>query len=62
MTPKVRLVLRAVAVGAGTAGSQLQASASWDSTVVRAAAIGGGLAALEVFTPLNALVGAGKKP
>lgn len=60
LTPDLRVALRAVTVGALVALEQLQASASWDGSVVRAAIVAGALAGLEVFTPLNALVGPGK--
>lgn len=60
LTPQLRVALRAFAVGVGVALESLQASGSWDGAVVRGAIIAGSLAALEVFTPLNALVGPGK--
>lgn len=55
--PQLRLVLRAVLVGLITLGEQLQQSAAWDNALFRSAITGAILAALEVFTPLNALVG-----
>lgn len=60
LTPTIRLILRALLVGGGVVIEQLQASATWDATVIRAAIVAGALAALEFFTPLNAVVGPGK--
>jgi hypothetical protein len=58
--PVVRLALRALLVFVLSAAAQLQASDSWDGTVLRAALSAGVLAALEVFTKLNPSVGVGK--
>jgi hypothetical protein len=59
--PWVRLAGRAIAVGITTAVTQIHNSngteIAWQSVVVAAV-----LAALEVFTPLNALVGVFKTP
>lgn len=59
--PLVRLVVRALLVGAGVLVAQLQASDHLDASVLRAAAVAAGLAALEVFTPLNQAAGLFKK-
>lgn len=55
--PQIRLVLRAVLAGLLTLGTQLQQSAAWDNALLRSAIVAAVLAALEVFTPLNAVVG-----
>ena len=55
--PKVRLVGRAVVVGVSVLVAQLQAADHWDGALLRAAAVAGVLAAVEVLTPLNQLVG-----
>lgn len=62
MTPAVRLGLRAALVGVTSLLVQLQQSAAWDGALLRAAITGAVLAALEVLTPLNALVGVAKPP
>jgi len=60
MTPAIRLILRALVVFATTVLAQLQASDTWDGTLLRSAIAAGVLALLEFFTPLNATVGIGK--
>lgn len=60
MTPTVRVILRALVVFATTTLAQLQASDSWDGTLLRSAISGGVLALLEYLTPLNASVGPNK--
>lgn len=60
MNPTVRLILRALVVGATTFGVQLQQSTVWDSALLRAAIVAAILAGLEALTPLNAVVGPGK--
>lgn len=60
MTPTVRLVLRALAVGATVLLTQLQQSSGWDGAVWQSALAAGVLAALEYLTPLNPNVGVGK--
>lgn len=62
MSATWRLVLRAVLTGLTTLLIQLQQSSGWDTAVVEAAIVAGVLASLEALTPLNALVGLGKKP
>ncbi len=61
MSPIWRLVLRAVLVGATTLLVQLQQSDGWSAAVIEAAVVAGVLATLEALTPLNQLVGVGKK-
>lgn len=56
----LRLVLRAVLVGVTSLLVQLQQSATWDSALLRSAIVAAILAALEVATPLNAVVGLAK--
>lgn len=58
--PQVRLALRAVLVGVTSLVVQLQQNAAWDTALLRSAIIGAILAALEVFTPVNAVVGPNK--
>lgn len=60
MSPSIRLALRAVLVGVTSLAVQLQQNAAWDTALLRSAIIGAVLAALEVFTPVNAVVGPGK--
>lgn len=57
MTPTIRLILRAVLVGVTSFLVQLQQSTNWDNALWRAAIPAAILAALEVLTPLNAVVG-----
>jgi len=61
MSATWRLAVRALAVGLTTLLVQLQQSSSWSTAVVEAAVVAAVLAALEVLTPVNALVGFGKK-
>lgn len=58
--PQIRLALRALLAGLLTLGTQLQQSAAWDNALLRSAIVAAVLAALEVFTPVNAVVGPGK--
>lgn len=58
----VRLAGRAIAAGIMTAIVMVQATEPGDSIAWRSIAVAGGLAALEVFTPLNKLVGLFKAP
>lgn len=60
MTPTLRVILRALVVFATTTLAQLQASDTWDGTLIRSAVAGGILALLEFLTPLNPNVGPGK--
>ena len=60
--PVVRLIARALVAGAAAFVAQLQASESWDAALLRSALIAAVLAAVEVLTPVNAVVGAWKKP
>lgn len=56
----VRLAVRALAVGAVTFAAQFVDQAghvNYSSAGLHAAIVAGALAALEVFTPLNSLVG-----
>lgn len=58
--PQIRLALRALLAALLSLAVQLQQNAAWDNAVIRSAIIGAVLAALEVFTPVNAVVGPGK--
>lgn len=60
MTATWRLALRAVAVGLTSFLVQIQGSTAIDAAILKAAIVGGILAALEVLTPLNAVVGLNK--
>lgn len=61
-TPLVRLGVRAILVGAAVLVAQLQAADDPTSgSVLIAALVAAGWAALEAFTPLNSLVGYFKK-
>jgi hypothetical protein len=60
MSPALRLVARAIAAGLLAFLSQVQASDSWDASLLRSAIVAGILAALEYLTPLNGTVGPGK--
>lgn len=60
--PQLRLILRAVLVGVVTFAERLQASSSWDKSLVEGAIVAAVLAGAEAFTPLNAVVGVGKTP
>lgn len=60
LTPTLRLVGRAITAFLLSFLTQLQAAESWDSSLLRAAVVGGVLAAIEVGTPLNSTVGLGK--
>ena len=55
--PKGRLAARALVVGAVVLGKCLWNADAVDATVLQAALAAAGMAAIEVFTPLNALVG-----
>lgn len=55
--PKGRLAGRALVVGAVVLGKCLWNADAVDATVLQAALAAAGMAAIEVFTPLNALVG-----
>ncbi len=59
-SPVGRLVGRAIVAGLLSFLALLQASDSWDWSVVRAGLVGAVLAAVEVLTPLNATVGVNK--
>ena len=56
--PVVRLAIRSILVGLAVVVAQLQAADDPSSkSVLVAAVVAGGWAALEAFTPLNSLVG-----
>ncbi len=57
--PVTRLVGRAVVAGVAAAFVLLQTTSDW-STAWKAAVVSGVLAACEVFTPLNKIVGVNK--
>jgi hypothetical protein len=57
MNRYMRLAGRALAAGALAFVVQLQASDGTSASVIRSCVVAGALAALEVFTPLNSLVG-----
>jgi hypothetical protein len=60
--PYIRLAVRAVVVGVGVAVATVQESSDpLDKGVWMGAIAAGGFAALEIFTPLNRLVGWFKK-
>ena len=54
--PKARLAGRAIVAGVASFVA-LYRTSNGDSAALKAAAVAGVLAAVEVFTPLNALVG-----
>lgn len=58
--PTVRLITRAIVAGVLAFLAQIQASDNLDATILRSAAVAGLLAAVEYFTPVNALVGLNK--
>lgn len=58
--PTVRLALRALVAGASVFIERVQGSADWNHALVSGALVAAALAAVEVFTPVNAIVGVGK--
>lgn len=58
----LRLGLRAVLAGVGAFVVSVQHATGYGTATWKAAAVAGALAALEFFTPLNALVGLPKQP
>ncbi len=59
--PRVRLAGRALFAGVAVAVAQIQGSGDFSSSAIKAAAVAGALAAFEILTPINALVGLGKQ-
>lgn len=59
--PNVRMFVRAAVVAGTTFLAQLQASDSWDASLLRSAIVAAFLAGLEYLTPLNPSVGPPKK-
>jgi hypothetical protein len=59
--PIVRLAARALLAGLAVLVVGLEQAPAWDTETLRALLVAAGFAALEVFTPLNSLVGAFKK-
>lgn len=59
-SPQLRVALRALLVGVTSLLVQLQQSAEWDQALLRSAIVAAVLAGLEVFTPINPVVGPGK--
>jgi len=59
--PRVRLAGRALFAGLAVAVAQLQADGDFSSAALKSAAVAGALAAFEILTPFNALVGLAKQ-
>lgn len=60
-SPSFRMAARALIVAATTFLAQLQASDSWDASLLRSAIVAAFLAGLEYLTPLNPSVGKSAK-